>query len=299
MRNKPGNHIPEMPDFGSPEYEELIGGLQNGMCIFVGAGVSKLAGYRLWKELTKDLVEEFWKKETIIHSVRENLNKSSDGDPIKVIDFLFSVNKDLFHAKLAEFFENDKKSEKREVYVALGRFAQVAENLFIQTNIDTGLQRSLGIRDSDVQINPSLMVPPKRLSYLHGRIDIKSSWVFTTKQYDGNYLKDGYSIMKFLVDVFNTYHVLFVGYSFRDVEVQLALRKARVDGRIKKHYSLEAFNINKSIDMTIQATNFRENYNIQLIPYNIERKGYQLLLSVISELGKMVSYKRIRSSNNV
>lgn len=298
MKLKPATQIPEIPDFGRPEYEELIGGLQNGMCIFVGAGVSKLAGYRLWKELAKDLVEEFWKKETIIHSEMESLNKSADEEPIKVIDFLFSVNKDFFHAKLAEIFENDKKSEKREVYVTLRRFAQVAENLFIQTNIDTGLQRSLGIRDSDVQINPSLMVPPKRLSYLHGRIDRKSSWVLTTRQYDRDYLKNGNSTMKFLIDIFKSYRVLFIGYSLRDPEIQFALRKARLDGSIKGHYLLEAFNVNRTTDMVIQATNFRENFNIELIPYNIEKKGYELLMNVLNELNKMLSYRKIRSSEN-
>ncbi|MBI2487445.1 MAG: hypothetical protein HYW01_10915 [Deltaproteobacteria bacterium] len=54
--------ITEIPDFNSSEYEDLIDNLLNGACIFFGAGVSKLAGYKLWRELANELVERFWEK---------------------------------------------------------------------------------------------------------------------------------------------------------------------------------------------------------------------------------------------
>ena len=50
-----------LPDFNNPKYENLILSLQKGTCIFTGAGISKLGGYKLWDELRDEMVDYFWK----------------------------------------------------------------------------------------------------------------------------------------------------------------------------------------------------------------------------------------------
>jgi len=37
----------KIPDFADSKYQNLIEALKNGTCVFFGAGVSKIAGYRL------------------------------------------------------------------------------------------------------------------------------------------------------------------------------------------------------------------------------------------------------------
>ena len=54
--------IPRIPDFSNPVYQNLINDIEKGTCIFLGAGVSKLAGYKLWRELCDDIIETFWKQ---------------------------------------------------------------------------------------------------------------------------------------------------------------------------------------------------------------------------------------------
>lgn len=288
-----------MPDFSSSEYVDLINGLDKGMCLFLGAGVSKLAGYKLWDELGKEMTKRFWNKKRIEYSDMDALNKLSHNEPITVMDFLYSKDQTLFEIILKEIFEEDNRNEDNRIYKSLRNFARIENTVFIQTNIDKGLQTNLGITDSDIQINPHLSFPPKLLNYLHGRIDKTNSWVFTTKQCDRNYLDDKNSIMKFLTEILETYNVLFIGYGLRDIEIQIALRKARLNGRIRKHYLLEDFHMNKATYIRIRATNLKVNFNIQLIPYVIESKGFEVLVNVINQLFNVLSYERIRSSDDV
>ena len=76
-----------IPDFSVPKYENLVLSLQKGTCIFTGAGISKLGGYKLWDELKNEMVDYFWmnkgklpfkKRRDLDLSLCENLKKHGD-----------------------------------------------------------------------------------------------------------------------------------------------------------------------------------------------------------------------------
>jgi hypothetical protein len=92
--------IYEVPDFNSTQYEGLTDTLQNGTCLFIGAGVSKLAGYKTWDELRTEMVEYFWtekdkmpffKREKFDRSFCENLKKHEN--IIEAFDYQREVSK--------------------------------------------------------------------------------------------------------------------------------------------------------------------------------------------------------------
>jgi hypothetical protein len=101
--------ISEIPDFNNAEYEDLIEKLLRGTFIFFGAGVSKLAGFKLWRELSNELVERFWKRKREIripklgfdYSFKENLKKHDN--ELEIFEYLYSLDRDIFIDKLRVF----------------------------------------------------------------------------------------------------------------------------------------------------------------------------------------------------
>jgi hypothetical protein len=297
------NNIPEIPDFSDPKYSVLIDSLINGTCIFIGAGVSKLAGYKLWKELANEMITIFWnnRKNLIIHSQKEQkLNYStyellkSHEDSIEVMEYLSCLDNALFTKAIKEIFETT--TENPAIFKAFSPLAQRTRNFFIQTNIDGGLQRHLNISPEKISINPYFGAPlaPKKLSYIHGYIDDAKSWIFTRGQYNRNYLDLNSPIMKFLEPIFRTNNVLFVGYSLRDFEILQAISRARLlvnQKDHKKHFLLEPFYGNKETLLQIKEVNYQNNYGITIIPYNIEKNDYNILLEVLGALNKVIIQK--------
>src|SRR3989304_1781774 len=127
--------IYEIPDFNSSQYEGLIDILQNGTCLFIGAGVSKLAGYKTWDELRTEMVEYFWKgkdKRPFDLSFCEKLKKH--GDIIEVFDYLYHKDKDLFISRVKDIFEADERSTSVKVYQLLKKLDK-GKSFFVTTNI--------------------------------------------------------------------------------------------------------------------------------------------------------------------
>ena len=115
-----------IPDFSLPEYENLILSLQKGTCIFVGAGISKLGGYKLWDELKNEMVDYFWrnkgklpfnKRSDLDLSLCENLKKHED--IIETFDYLYLLNSGLFISGIKYIFYVDSMKVSNKVYQIL------------------------------------------------------------------------------------------------------------------------------------------------------------------------------------
>lgn len=287
----------EMPDFSDSQYEDLILSLINGACIFFGAGISKFAGYKLWKELRDALVDYFWNKKGDLssfylsnhnfdYSMCENLKKHNI---IQAFDYLHSINSKLFITGIKDIFEMDSKDNNNEIYQFLKRLNN-GKNIFITTNIDNGFQKYLGLPDKKISISPPNNInSPKLITYLHGRIDKENTWIFTTSQYNKVY-EGKAPCMKYLKKVFRDRVVLFIGYGLREDEI---LRAINLTDKLKAHYWLEEYSRSNIDDLKIRSTSLRENYNIRLIPYCIDnRNRFELICEIIDSLYRNVTGRR-------
>lgn len=283
-------------NFSDPKYEELLTALISGTCIFIGAGISKLCGYKLWDELAKGMVEEYWKRRNEIPDSESKYNfsirtyLSSSNSPIEVMDYLFSLEQNLFFSILENNFAGI--NERADIYTKFSPLVQIRNNFFVQTNIDLSFQRNLNIGVDNVAVNPSFTEPPKKMNYIHGKIGIKESFVFTRRQYDDNYLNENSAIMRFLIPIFKSYNVVFFGYSLRDFEILQAISKSRMNASsYKTHYLFEPVYGYKLTEFNINKTNVKNNFGIEMIPYNIEKGGYELLLEVLDKLNSSTTRK--------
>jgi len=297
-------------DFNPKQHENLISTLLNGTCIFIGAGVSKLAGYPLWKELKARMVDYFWShKDKIPLDKRNNLDLSmceslkNHDNNIEIFDYLYSVENNLFISGVKYIFNSAEKQSNNRIFEALNKLNN-SKNFFVTTNIDrgleqylgisSGLEQYLGISKDDIYINPKFNVQPKLITYLHGRVDDSETWIFTTAQYSEGYNSDNAPCIKYLKDIFEKYNVLFIGYGLEEKEILRAIQltnERKILNERKIHYWLEASRRKNSDFLKIRSTNLKYNYNIDLIPYDIDQNGYESLYDVISTLYKAMCEK--------
>ncbi|MBI4848181.1 MAG: SIR2 family protein [Nitrospirae bacterium] len=283
-----------IPNFNLPQYETLLYSLSSGTCIFFGAGVSKLAGYKLWNELRDGVIDFFWtnrtaisedKRKTLDYSFCEYFKKHED--VIEAFNFLYALDKPLFIKGIKSIFCDDEQKSNNEIYAYLNRLNNW-NNFFVTTNIDRSYQQFIGVPDELVTINPNLGNSPKLLNYIHGRVDKEDTWIFTRAQYNKGYIIDDASCMKFLINIFDNYNVLFVGYGLREDDIKRALSLTK---KRKTHYWLEESSRNREDYLKIRKTTMKENYNTHLIPYYIDEEGHEVLLKVIDALYKAVNNK--------
>lgn len=284
----------EIPDFNSSQYEGLIDTLQKGTCLFIGAGVSKLAGFKTWDELRTKMVEYYWtekdkipffKREKFDRSFCENLKKHEN--IIEAFDYLYNIDKDLFISGIKGIFEVDERHISNKVYELLKKLDN-GKNFIVTTNIDKSLQKYWEIPDDRISISPIFTNPPKYINYLHGRIDFEETWILTQAQYNEGYSFKDNPCMNFLAHIFESYNVLFIGYGLREDEIMQAILKT---GKRKLHYWLEPYSRNKRDFLEIRGTNLRENYNIMFIPYSIDKDDYEGLYNAIDLLSMAMTKK--------
>ncbi len=116
-----------IPNFNKPDYIELIDSLKKGTCIFIGAGISKLAGYKLWKELSDEMVEAYWKARKIDYSTKCILSKNENC--IENMDYLFFCDETFFREIITKIFKNVK--EKMTMYEKIKILCNITKNNFI------------------------------------------------------------------------------------------------------------------------------------------------------------------------
>jgi len=283
-----------IPDFYLPQYETLIYSLSRGTCIFFGAGLSQLAGYKSWVDLRKSMITYFWERRSEIpydrrklfdySSCEDLLNHENDIEAFTYLDYLSNA---LFVKGIKDIFYTDEQDSNNKIFSFLNRLNN-GNNFYVTTNIDRGFQKHISLPDEHVSINPEFKNPPKIINYLHGRVDREDTWVFTRDKYNIGYIVDESPCMKFLQSIFENYNVLFIGYGLREGDINRVISST---SRKKHHFWLEPSSRSKEGPLKIRSTCMRENYNVHLIPYFIDEEGYDLLLKTIEALSTVVSAK--------
>ena len=194
-------------------------------CIFwIGAGISKIAGYPSWKELVLEvllffeenkhtlsfekmmefkqrlyLLNKKLKKGKIFADLFQELKRKSSYEVLeifKTLDFkdfpdilqwLKYIDNHLYIKGVQQLFKDKEKQQKNEIYLKIGKFLSKGIPV-ITTNIDKGLEIALSISEDEISIvSLGRYNLNSKIFYLHGRIDEPKSWILSEQEYGERY----------------------------------------------------------------------------------------------------------------
>jgi hypothetical protein len=273
----------ELPDL-------LLKSLKEQKCVlFVGSGLSSLAGYPSWSELVGSLV-----------GAAKKIPFASTGG----IDE-FEQSKDYF--TLAEFARSALGPSQYTALLRqqLGRpvkpthahqaIARTDYRGLITTNYDRILETTLTqvrewtpntfTADSISSLATALYNPELFVFKLHGDIGSAESIVLTSQDYDRLILRSPHA-RSFLQAIFLNYTLLFVGYSLKDPDFQLVLRELTLifENYIPTHFAL----IPNAAEFTVE--HLLKRMNIQTISYSREDEQKEIV-RILDHISKAAPYR--------
>lgn len=209
---------------------------EESLVIFAGAGVSRQnpANLPSFDELINDI------KESVDPGNRlREWNASRDAEKQSLVSL---ETPEQFLSYLAKQGK-DVKSTCSEAVNPHGKFASLHSDIIrvfgidgpvrlVTTNFDDCFEnafRSLN-RECKIYIAPALPLGNsfQGLVHLHGRFNETDSMVLTAEDYGEAYVTNGWS-SRFLVDLFKTYTVLFIGYSYGDSLIDYLTRSISIE----------------------------------------------------------------------
>lgn len=270
----------------------LLDAVQERRCVlFVGSGLSSMAGYPTWDQLIENLVAQA---------------KTLPFARTKGIEY-FEQTKDYF--TLAEFARSALGTSQ---YTAVLRkylgapvkptpahrvIAETDYRGIITTNYDRILETTITqVRgwtpntftpDSISSLGTALSNPELFIFKLHGDIGSPEGIVLSNRDYDRLILRSPH-VRSFLQAIFLTHTLLFVGYSLRDPDFQLVLRELTLmfESYIPTHYALIADAGEFAVDQLLTRM------NIQTIPYS-PADGHKEVLDILKTVEETLPYQPV------
>lgn len=186
---------------------------QNRLVIFVGAGVSASAGVPLWgdliEEIKKELPNELVKTETDYLKLAQ-LYKEQQGEK----DYLERVQEILQVDKVTPYLIHDEIFNLNPCHIITTNYDTLLEQASIHNN-----KRYHPVRkDEDMPYNHG----ERMIIKMHG--DFESHRIVLTENDYLDYEKNYPLIHSFIISLFATKLVLFVGFSFNDTNIKRILR---------------------------------------------------------------------------
>ena len=270
--------IPEMP---APPVEVFDAIDHDSFCIFIGAGVSRLLGCSSWKELCTSIIDECLSRGWILKPVRDAYLKEDDKKRVLNNCYL----------KFLEFDETDRYFEiisdsctgRPELLTAYNIYDELKKvpSKYVTTNFDLIFSNKFH-EDSVVykteEFN-SNEIQREVLYQIHGSLHDNQSIVLTTVNYLRKYNNPNY--LDFLKALFTENLILFLGYGLREMEILTPLFNNVISERPHKNFTLRGYSDNKLLHLPGDMAHY-STLGIDLIPFNIETRGHDLLFDIIA-----------------
>lgn len=279
---------------------------QAKLVIFVGAGVSRLAGSPSWNEFADRLMKELVRKELLSFAELNQLNALHPRTKLSIAidlcqandirpDFREILMKKVSQETNTEIFSRiyslgvplvttnyddwlDQLAEKDRPNNALIEVASGPESEIA----DPGprMKGRVFYRKDDFTVEK--LDTSGSVLHLHGSLREPESMVLTTRQYLEHYL-DG-KVMTFLERLFEKYIVLFIGYGLEEAELlEHIIRKGKSTSMpsINHYWLFPGFSHQGEFFRHLERY-YRVNCNVALVNYCIDKRGYGQLETVVN-----------------
>jgi hypothetical protein len=251
------------------------------LAIFVGAGVSRLAGLPQWVDLARALIESC-REESLLTYSEEQLILSNTSDSKMLITMAYNIFKNSGREKtFFDAVETKLTPERQDTPNChnILEWLRSSHALALTTNADKIIDhwfKPTRVVSSVDEMN-SKGILPSTLVHIHGIISDPDSLVFTTDQYLKRYNDPEFS--NYLKRIFTDKTVLFLGYGLNEFELLVYLLGGKSQQR---HFTLAPyFHYQDPIIGVFQ--DYYNSFNIEQLPYYIDDAGYNILNEIIKE----------------
>ena len=268
--------VPELPD-------ELKDAARDGnLVLFIGAGVSMLAGYPSWNEFAHSALKDLCKKEKINYEELDQLKKLNDPKKQLSIAKIIAENAGIQLAFNNYVLRNENKSR---IYDYINSINAVC----VTTNYDHELQAKEQLLGRD-ELTPSSvnrisdpekfttvdLNKPGIIIHLHGDISDPSKMIVTTSDYLSHY--ENPDVNHLLERLFRKHTVLFIGSGFEEMEIlehvfrktKNAPKRASKKGR----FLLQPFLSNEKSSYELLQMYYKKSFDVDLIGYLRDKKDF-------------------------
>jgi hypothetical protein len=277
--------IPALP-------QEISDAAHSGtLVIFVGAGISKLAGLPTWVEFASAVLQQLVKAEIIDY--REEHQIKSSGDARKWLSIASIIaNEARVTIDYKSIFQS--KQSDSVVYEHLNK----CKCSFVTTNYDK-LVSPESLKSSQEKawryyrkekFSPKVL-DKTSVVHLHGCVDDSQSMVITTKDYLNHY-SQGNEVCVFLEHLFSNKTVLFLGYGMAEIEILEYILKysSKREKRQKKIFILQGFYTSEDRLFCRLKRFYEDPFKATLIGFSLDKKNYKQQEKIIETWLKQLRF---------
>lgn len=289
--------------------------LRGKLVIFVGAGVSRLAGGPSWGDFANEVLEQLCAKSLIDHA---EIKQLQDYDPKTRLSIAKDICRDSCESidYKAILQHNTPSREELAIFEHLISIGAP----FVTTNFDPLLKlactmspgvvtlkegsepaesegpsviRKLDSIHQVTDLHTNLLYKPDHVIHLHGCLENYGGMVISTRDYLEHYSKP--EVIEFLRVLFTEFTVLFVGYGLDELEIleYIFLKKPSNDkDNIEgQHYWLfPVFSYQTQLLKRLQKY-YRNHCNVELVGFNRDKNNYHQLVNVVAAWAKEINYR--------
>lgn len=259
------------------ELVEILPFIKKEKCaLFLGAGISKIAGCYDWNMIIRQLVEHESMKDNRVLKELQNSNLSNE----EIINLckkeFIKAGKEREYWVIIERGITEKPLKYSKDYLPFIKKLKLITpfpKIILTTNIDNCIEKS-GIIDFDssyyhrkeMTLQNIKNIKKPSIFHIHGYITDLKNALLTKNDYATQYTDQNFK--DFLIYVFCNYSVLFLGYRFGDSDLKTLLAKAKNEMRNNvnkiKHFAL----IPKEDRLSeAERKNLEYSYNVKAIIY--------------------------------
>lgn len=254
--------------------EDLTTDIKRQNCaVFIGAGLSVVAGYPKWDQLLTNLINRAKNKGFIDSKKKlelEIMMKTPSKWLMAAQDLIDSYGEGPFHSELAKIFDEvgavptDRHKAITEIdfsFVVTTNYDQLIENAYFPK---FGKIPKFFTHQDKADFANSLWKQEFFILKAHGSIDKLSTIILTERDYRRLiYSSPGYRAL--LAAIFTTKTILFLGASLTDPEINLLLGSLHdsFQGEGQTHYAL----IPSTEFTETEGAVWRKNYNMRCLIY--------------------------------
>lgn len=301
--------IPNIPD-------QIISAARSGkLVLFIGAGVSRIIGCPSWDEFAHLQLKDIYEKKAINYHEYVNLKSLDTRKLLSICRRIYEeknmqppsmksllAGKDDLFEKFGSIY--DDLYSFNAVYVTTNyddHLDNVAKKPIVkltsitQTSTDQDVMKKEIPRGKIISSKDQLLISNLNngnIIHLHGSIDDEKSTIVTIVDYMKHY-EHGSKPTVLLEEIFKNYTVLFVGYGLEEYEILefiiIKYHTSKSKGEVKqvKHFMLYPVFKNE-INLIAFHQKYYMDLGIQLVPYPIDKNGYEHIATVIHEWAKQI-----------